>query len=54
MTDLDDEIDEIESFDADALRALAEAEESVREGDVVYGVEAVRALLDARLKRTDG
>jgi predicted transcriptional regulator len=31
--------------DADALRALAEARESVRSGDVVYGSDAVRALV---------
>jgi predicted transcriptional regulator len=34
--------------DPDTLRALAEAQESVRSGDVVYGVEAARALLDER------
>lgn len=32
--------------DPDALRALAEAREAVRVGDVVYGPEAARALLD--------
>jgi len=31
--------------DPDALRALAEAREAVRAGDVVYGTEAVRALV---------
>jgi predicted transcriptional regulator len=31
--------------DPGALRALAEAREAVRDGDVVYGVEAVRDLL---------
>lgn len=34
--------------DPDALRALAEARESVREGDVVYGAEAVRAIVRGR------
>lgn len=34
--------------DPETLRALAEARESVREGDVVYGVEAARALLRGR------
>ncbi|MPZ26798.1 MAG: hypothetical protein GEV12_10160 [Micromonosporaceae bacterium] len=34
--------------DPDTLRALAEARESVREGDVVYGVDAVRRLLRGR------
>ena len=34
--------------DPDALRALAEAREAVRAGDVVYGTEAARALVDAR------
>lgn len=34
--------------DPDALRALADARESVREGDVVYGVDAVRALVRQR------
>ena len=34
--------------DPDTLRALAEARESVREGDVVYGVDAARALLGTR------
>jgi predicted transcriptional regulator len=34
--------------DPQALRALAEAREAVREGDVVYGAEAVRALLGGR------
>ena len=33
--------------DPDALRALAEAREAVRDGDVVYGTEAVHALLKA-------
>lgn len=31
--------------DPDTLRALAEARESVRRGDVVYGTESVRTLL---------
>jgi len=34
--------------DPEALRALAEAREAVREGDVVYGGEAMRALLRGR------
>lgn len=34
--------------DPDALRALAEAREAVRDGDVVYGTEAVRSLLRGR------
>lgn len=41
------ETDEIKA-DADALRALAEARDSVREGDVVYGAEAARALVRGR------
>lgn len=38
------ETEEIKS-DPDTLRALAEARESVRTGDVVYGSEAAWALL---------
>ena len=34
--------------DPDALRALAEAREAVRAGDVVYGTEGVRALVKSR------
>jgi PHD/YefM family antitoxin component YafN of YafNO toxin-antitoxin module len=34
--------------DPDALRALAEAREAVRAGDVVYGTEAVHALVKGR------
>lgn len=34
--------------DPDALRALAEARGSVRAGDVVYGTEAARALVENR------
>lgn len=34
--------------DPDALRALAEAREAVRDGDVVYGTGAVQALLRGR------
>lgn len=34
--------------DPEALRALAEAREGVRAGDVVYGTEAVRELLGGR------
>jgi predicted transcriptional regulator len=41
------ETDEIKS-DPETLRALAEARESVRGGDVVFGSEAARALLRDR------
>jgi len=34
--------------DPEALRALAEARQAVQEGDVVYGTDAVRALLRDR------
>lgn len=34
--------------DPDTLRALAEAREAARAGDVVYGTEAVRMLLNGR------
>ena len=34
--------------DAGALRALAEAREAVAAGDVVYGTDAVRALIQQR------
>jgi predicted transcriptional regulator len=34
--------------DPDTLRALAEARQAVQEGDVVYGVDAVRDLLARR------
>lgn len=34
--------------DPDTLRALAEAREAVRDGDVVYGTDAVRGLLRGR------
>lgn len=34
--------------DPDTLRALAEAREAVRTGDVVYGTDAVHALLRSR------
>ncbi len=34
--------------DPEALRALAEARESVRQGDVLRGVDAVRALVRKR------
>ncbi len=34
--------------DPATLRALAEAREGVRQGDVVYGTEAVRALIAGR------
>ncbi|MGI8778535.1 MAG: hypothetical protein ACR2LJ_14410 [Acidimicrobiales bacterium] len=34
--------------DPDALRALAEARDAVRAGDVVYGTEAVQELLGSR------
>ena len=34
--------------DPDTLRALAEARDAVRAGDVVYGTEAVRTLFNGR------
>lgn len=34
--------------DPDALRALAEARQAVRDGDVVYGTDAAHALLRGR------
>ena len=34
--------------DPETLRALAEAREAVRAGDVVYGTEAVHALVKGR------
>jgi len=34
--------------DPETLRALAEAREAVRAGDVVYGTEAVRVLVKGR------
>lgn len=34
--------------DPDALRALAEAREAVRAGDVIYGEDAARALVRDR------
>jgi len=34
--------------DPEALRALAEARQAVQEGDVVYGADAVRDLLNRR------
>ena len=34
--------------DADVLRALAEAREAVAAGDVLYGMDPVRALIDQR------
>ena len=34
--------------DPDALRALAQARDAVARGDVVYGADAVRALLRSR------
>jgi predicted transcriptional regulator len=34
--------------DPAALRSLADARESVQEGDIVYGTEAVRALVAGR------
>lgn len=34
--------------DPDALRALAEARDAVRAGDLVYGEDAVRALVRSR------
>jgi hypothetical protein len=41
------ETEEIKS-DPDTLRALAEAREAVRAGDVVYGTEAARKLVKGR------
>lgn len=41
------ETDEIKA-DPEALRALAEAREAVRAGDVVYGSDAVESLLRGR------
>ncbi|MGL5850859.1 MAG: hypothetical protein ACRCZD_08785 [Phycicoccus sp.] len=37
--------------DPEALRALAEARESVGGGDVVYGTDAARALVEGRSAR---
>jgi hypothetical protein len=34
--------------DPEALRALAEARQAVQDGDVVYGTDAIRALLRDR------
>lgn len=34
--------------DPETLRSLAEAREAVREGDIVYGTEALRELLNNR------
>lgn len=34
--------------DPEALRALADAQESVRQGDVIRGVDAVKALVRGR------
>ncbi|MGL4178040.1 MAG: hypothetical protein ACRCSN_18430 [Dermatophilaceae bacterium] len=34
--------------DPEVLRALAEARQSVRSGDVVYGTDAARALVESR------
>jgi predicted transcriptional regulator len=34
--------------DPEALRALAEARQAVQDGDVVYGTDAVRDLLNRR------
>jgi predicted transcriptional regulator len=34
--------------DPEALRALAEARQAVREGDIVYGADAARALIRGR------
>jgi hypothetical protein len=42
---------EVVKADPDALRALAQARDDVRGGDVVYGVEAVRGLLKAHRGR---
>lgn len=34
--------------DPDTLRALAEAREAIRDGDIVYGTEPARALVAGR------
>jgi hypothetical protein len=34
--------------DPEALRALAEAQQAVRDGDVVYGTDAVSAMVRGR------
>jgi predicted transcriptional regulator len=34
--------------DPEALRALAEAQQAVRDGDVVYGTDAVSAMVSGR------
>ncbi|MGL5819055.1 MAG: hypothetical protein ACRCYR_15935 [Phycicoccus sp.] len=44
------ETDEIKA-DPATLRALAEARDSVRSGDVVHGVDAARALVEDRPAR---
>ena len=41
------ETEEVRS-DPDTLRALAEAQEGLRRGDVVYGTDAVHALVAER------
>lgn len=41
------ETEEVRS-DPDTLRALAEAQEGLRRGDVVYGTDAIRALVAER------
>jgi hypothetical protein len=46
-SDADRETAEVRA-DATALRAIAEAREAVDAGDVVYGTDAVRALLRQR------
>ena len=46
-SDADRETAEVRA-DATALRAIAEAREAVDAGDVVYGTDAVRALLQQR------
>jgi len=38
------------SSDPDTMRALADAERSISEGDVVRGRDAIRALLDERCR----
>lgn len=45
-----EELEETVAFlsDSDAVRSLVEAREAADRGDVVRGIEAVRALLDER------
>lgn len=43
------ETDEVKA-DPETLRSLAEARESVRRGDVEFGVDAARALVQRRIE----